>query len=370
MACCLIVLPLQNLNDAIGNPRTRNGMLDILIGGDANQIPRVTTWLATWGLRARQLRADQHPAQVAADRASAVIFASGQQAAILPARVPATAAMAPLLLIGPTASPELREAAWIRIADPGPEGTALAAALRPLLESVLIRSADGTAFSDLVNHELRTPLTAAGTALQTLARQLERAGGPPLEMVDIALRNLRRLERTVDWACDYLTDGPLETLAWAPSEVPLVDLLEDLDALEVPLPLTWASGMGDWDLSARIDRESWRRLLRQVLRAIALLAPGQAVHLDLAQLPDQADTEVAGGLLLVFRLPQLDGGCREGRSALEDPSEQLRRLLTFTVNPTLAHRLELRLDVMRLSDHLRLRLMLPLAGVDASCLAV
>lgn len=345
-------------------------MVDILIGGEAAQIPRLSSWLAAWGLRAARLAADQHPAQVPADRAAAVIFASGQQAAILPARASATAAMAPLLLIGPTAAPELREAAWIRIADPGPEGSALAAALRPLLESVLIDSTDGTGFSDLVNHELRTPLTAAGTALQTLARQLDRAGGPSLELVDIALRNLRRLERTVDWACDYLTDGPLEMLTWAPAEVALMDLLEDLDTLEIPLPLTWASGVGDWESTVRIDRESWRRLLRQVLRAIALLAPGRAVHLDLTQLPDPEDAEAASGLLLVFRLSQLDGVSDDSLTCADDPSEQLRRLLIFTVNPTLAHRLELRLDVVRLSDHLRLRVMLPLSSVRASCLAV
>ncbi len=124
------------------------------------------------------------------------------------------------------------------------------------------------AFRDFLNHELRTPLTAAGTALQTLALQLERAGGPSLDLVDIALRNVRRLEQTVEWACDYvLVDS--SAVGCDSRGQPLTDLLEDIDDLEPQVELTWSTGMGDWQ--TRVDRcraTRWRRLLRQMLRAV------------------------------------------------------------------------------------------------------
>jgi signal transduction histidine kinase len=362
----------MNTHDgAISNVRTQGSMLDILIGGDQAQVTRLTGWLTAWGLRTDSLPSGEHPALVPATRAAAVIYASGPvDTAQLPPLMPAAVAVAPLLLIGQAPTMDLAAAAWMRVADPGPDGAALAAVLRPLLETAQTEGGGNQDFRDLVNHELRTPLTAAGTALQTLARQLERAGGPSLEMVDIALRNIRRLERTVDWACDYLTEGACEPTASGRAEFALVELLEDLDNLEPPLPLTWASGVGDWELLVELDRDSWRRLLRQMLRAIALLAPQQPVHLDVSLLGEVDAEAEASGLLLVFHLP-LQGVAKGNQGALaaadEDLPEQLRRLLAFTVSPVLAHRLDLRLDVLRLADRLRLRVMMPLSTAQRPC---
>jgi signal transduction histidine kinase len=340
-------------------------MLEILVGGEQTIAPQLVSWLAAWGLRPGPLPPDAHPAEVPAERACAVVYACGPTPAPLPRRSPAAAAVAPLLLIGTTPPEDLRDAAWIRVADPGPEGSTLAGALRPLLATTAARVIGSTDFRDLLSHELRTPLTAAGTALQTLAKQLERSGGPSLEMVDIALRNLRRLERTVDWACDYLTDGSADVVA-APARVGLLDLIADLDALEAPVPLTWSTCNGDWNLSVRLDRNCWNCLLNQVLRAVSYLAPQQPVHLDLSLLPAEAH-QPPGGLLLIFNLPDT-AACAEGPSpGIADHSDQLQRLLAFTVNPSLVRSLELRLDVMRLSDRVRLRLMLPLAAVESYC---
>lgn len=344
-------------------------MQQILIGGDRSQEQRLRSWLAAWGLTAGRLPDDVHPAQVAAERAAAVIFACGAEDPRLPRRTPSPLTTAPLLLIGNAPPPDLRAAAWLRIADPGPTGANLAAALKPCLEAAASVAA-GTGFQDLVNHELRTPLTAAGTALQTLAMQLERAGGHTLELVDIALRNIRRLERTVDWACDYLTEGASETAA-APvsTDVSLLDLLADLDDLVDRRSATWSSAAGDWQARVCLDRESWRRLLRQMLGAISYQAPQQPVHLDLSlQKPEAA--AAPSGLLVVVNLPCPAAPTSESRASTVDEAEQLRRLLGFTINPTLAQRLELRFDIMRLSDRLRLRLLLPLVAADSLCLAV
>ncbi len=339
-------------------------MQQILIGGDRSQDMRLRSWLAAWGLTTGRLPDDVHPAQVPLERARAVIYACGARQRVVPAPTAVAQAMAPLLLIGATAPPDLRAAAWLRIADPGPTGENLAAALKPCL-AVAGGSADGTGFQDLVNHEMRTPLTAAGTALQTLAMQIERAGGPHLELVDIALRNIRRLERTVDWACDYLAAGAGESPhASAPCETALLDILEDLDDLASGQTLTWSTTAGDWDAVVCLDRESWRRLLRQTLRAIEYQVPHQPIHLELSLLAPAAAGSPSG-LLMVVNLPCAPGSDQRQERRADDEVEQLRRLLAFTVNPALANRLELRFDIMRLSDRLRLRLMLPLVAAES-----
>lgn len=335
-------------------------MAQILIGGDRSTQQQLEAWLDTWGLPSAPLAADQHPAAVPASEASAVIYACGLEALPLPAEPGPLSMVAPLLLIGEPADSHLPDRAWTHVPDPGENGRLLAAALRPCLEAASDGDQRSPGFRDFLNHELRTPLTAAGTALQTLALQLERAGGQSLDLVDIALRNVRRLEQTVDWACDYLAVDPPSTGGCDGEANCFTDLLQDLDELNAPVPLSWSTGTGDWDAPVDISRERWRRLLRQVLRAVGYQVGGQSVHLELSTLADPADES---GLLLVFRLPSaLEGQVQ--RTGTVDTAEQLRRLLAFTVNPELAQRLRLRFDVVNLSDHLRLRLLLPTASTS------
>lgn len=344
-------------------------MQEILIGGDRALEARLLSWMAAWGLAAGRLPDGMHPARVPADRASAVVYACDSRAAALTPEAalagPMAQATAPLLLLGGNAPPDLLACAWLRVADPGPQGATLAAALKPCLEAVA-GSCAGTGFQDLVNHEMRTPLTAAGTALQTLAMQMVRVGGPALDLVDVALRNIRRLERTVDWACDFMVEGAGEApIAPQTSDIALVDLLEDLDDLARVEPLTWSTEAGDWHGAASVDRESWRRLLRQMLRAIRFLPARQPVHCELSLLPSGSESDPSpSGLLVVINLPYQEAFEQEGAVSCDPDAqaEQLRRLLAFTVNPALARRLDLRFDVMRLAERLRLRLMLPLAG--------
>ncbi|HOX25808.1 MAG TPA: hypothetical protein PLL30_10435 [Candidatus Krumholzibacteria bacterium] len=342
-------------------------MVQFLIGGDERQGARLAGWLDLWGFQTARLDPCDHPACVPADRARAVLYACGPDAPPLPQAPRASVAVAPLVVVGTSPADDLGPSPWLRLPDPGPEGAALAAALRPCLDAATAAGNGTVGFRDFLNHELRTPLTAAGTALQTLALQMERAGGQSLELVDIALRNLRRLEQAVDWACDYVSEYPNQTTASSTEGVTLTDLLEDLDDLDSPQPLTWATGAGDWQAPANLDRSSWRQLLRQVLRAVAYLAPGRPLHLDLNLVSPIAGGP-AQGLLIAVDVT-CDGETeRVQRTGVGDEAEQLRRLLAFTVSPELARRIELRYDVVRLSDHLRLRLMMPLACAEGAVL--
>ncbi|MEZ4387348.1 MAG: hypothetical protein R3D98_07160 [Candidatus Krumholzibacteriia bacterium] len=319
----------------------------ILIGGDASGVERIQQWLDGWGLRAEPLGREEHPAAVARERARAVLFACGTSATSGTLRT-VSAQAAPLILVGTAPAGHLDSLAWDRVADPGPQGENLALVLRPCLDATVTLGCDGPSFRDFLNHELRTPLTAAGMALQTLALHLEQAGGPSLDLVDTALRNIRRLEQTVEWATDYVADEPD---ADAGDPIRLTELLEDLDDLEPGLSLSWATGVGDWQARATIGRHRWRRLLRQIMRAVAYRQVDAPVHLDVSVVGE------ASGLLMVFQLP---AGRSRGDLA-EGEEEQLRRLLGFTVHPDLARRLQLRYDVVRTTEFLRLRILLPLS---------
>jgi hypothetical protein len=329
-------------------------MMQVIVGGDRQRVGQLQGWLAGWGLQCADLPADGRPDAVPAGRAAAVIWIHGPQAPEVPAadaRSSLDPAAAPMLLLGADAPAHLVAGAWAALDDAGPDGADLAAVLRPCLERSGQADAD---FHDFLNHELRTPLTAAGTALQMLALHMERAGGQSLELVDIALRNVRRLEQTIDWACDHFAGGgdPLDEPA---EEAELLDLLEDLDGVDAPVDLEWRTGAGDWSTRVMVGRQQWRRLLRQVLRAVSFHTPGERVGLEVSTVTGEQDT----GLLLVFHLPYAARDTVRVAGEGDGPA-QLRRLLDFTVNPEVAEQMRLRMDVVRLSEHLRLRLLLPL----------
>jgi len=75
------------------------------------------------------------------------------------------------------------------------------------------------AYREFVGHELRSPLTAIHTALAALAEDLGAGEGmrDAVRMLEIALRNTRRLEDTVNWHLQVLeqNDPALE-----PADVP------------------------------------------------------------------------------------------------------------------------------------------------------
>ena len=139
-------------------------------------------------------------------------------------RTTLTQAPAPVLVVG---EPDPAVAAGISLPDYGHEGFRLRGALdaclalagpegRPVADGRV-----GADILDILGHELRTPLTAIKTALEILAADLavdltadlgaDRSAAPldgraerpqddnRVRMVQIALRNVQRLDRTVDW---------------------------------------------------------------------------------------------------------------------------------------------------------------------------
>lgn len=151
-------------------------------------------------------------------------------------RITRTQAPAPVLVVG---EPDPALAVGISLPDYGHEGSRLCGALNACLALAGPESrpvADtrmGTDILDILGHELRTPLAAIRTALEILAADLavdlavdltadpavEPAADPAVDlpatpwdgfpvrpqddttarMVRIALRNVQRLDRTVDW---------------------------------------------------------------------------------------------------------------------------------------------------------------------------
>lgn len=84
-------------------------------------------------------------------------------------------------------------------------------------EKILAQSRVHDEYLHFLGHELRSPLTAVKTALEVLQDELSAAAQPAddasdgsrasadrLRMVELALRNVHRLDRTMDWSQDLL----------------------------------------------------------------------------------------------------------------------------------------------------------------------
>jgi signal transduction histidine kinase len=121
----------------------------------------------------------------------------------LPAADGSDVPAAPLLLLG---EDDHDGRAW-QVVPPHEAGSAR---LRRALESCFARTRSlrdgGVAdplrerYRDFLGHELRSPLTAIRTALEEIAAEPQ----DPLPLVRIALRNVRRLHRTLEWSQDVL----------------------------------------------------------------------------------------------------------------------------------------------------------------------
>jgi hypothetical protein len=346
------------------------GMIRILIDGDPPQIRQLEDWLGEWGMVALPLpRGAGHPAAQPRAVTDAVVVFWGDS--LLDPGVDPIAfceESAPLVLVGGDRAPAaLRNSAAALVSGAGPRGERLREALRYCLEREHPRSSVAAppppresyqAYLQFFNHELRTPLTAALMALEAAGRSVE--GGPQgaatsLEMIDRAVRNLQRLQRTVEWAGDFV-EGAVVRPAADPVSV-VADLLEDLDELETPFPMTWEAEI-PWDAGAPVGRAEWRRVLRQVVQAVQYFRPDLSAHGVVAAAPDSAQ--------LTLRL-RLRGDLARGRvnrtglSDPVDPADELRRLLTFTVSPGLLEAMHAQLRVEGGAE-LQICLAMPLIG--------
>ncbi len=344
-------------------------MIRILVDGDPPQIRQLEDWLGEWGMLALPLpRGAGHPAAQPRTVTDAVVVFWGQSL-LDPGIDPIAFAeeSAPLVLVGGDRAPAaLRNSAAALVSGPGARGERLREALRyclerdhpPLASTPLPPARAGyQAYLQFFNHELRTPLTAAHMALEAASRSLESCPhcSPSLELLDRALRNLQRLQRTVDWAGDFV-QGAVITPAADPISM-VVDLLEDLDELEAPFPLTWEADL-DWAGGAEVGRAEWRRVLRQIVQAVHYFRPAVAAHAVVG-----ASAETAQLTVQMRLAGDLTPG-RVNRTGLSDPidaADELRRLLTFTISPGLLSSMRASLRVEGTTS-LQIHLDLPLAA--------
>ncbi len=224
--------------------------------------------------------------------------------------------------------------------------TELAAALESCcrlsayLQHEAVDLADLNDYLQFLNHELRTPLTAAETALRSLSSPT----APPddaaqRELIDIAMRNLRRLNRTAAWCEDYLAGRTPADPVRSPEN--RVHTLVAGAAGDFPDVITLEFGDAAAPRMMCGDGALFCRLLRQVLRALHYLAPGVplALRVEVRNGHDDLDAELQ--LTFTFHTSTATEA-RVGnvaRTQLVSPDrpadDELPRLLQFTVSPGL-----------------------------------
>lgn len=182
---------------------------------------------------------------------------------------------APLLCLG--ASPTT---AWTAVDSADLETEVFATAVRVCVDRAweLRRrpapEAPPERYRDFLSHELRSPLSVVATALRALAESVD---DPEVErsLVERALRNVQRLERTVDWSQRnllLLDAPPVQTLRIMSVE----DLCECLSHLGVCLP-----EQPPVDFLVETDPEVLAAVIQQTVRAYECLSSDLEIGLSL-----------------------------------------------------------------------------------------
>ena len=353
-------------------------MAHILLGGDLRNGPAVRSLLREWGMTC-SLWSSEDPgfALPSIDECDATILILPSDAApSSPSGGPAAAPPAPLILLGEYPGPLLlARDAWRVVNDPGPEGVDLKFAVQSALEqSQRLRGhhlplarpnpkVDQEGYLQFLSHELRSPLTAAKTALEVLQGELGGLLGPGenqpresgskgnsqgdarLAMVDIALRNIKRLHRTVDWNQD-LQELEKSVLSGQWSRV----LVEELGMVAAEtMDLVIEEGARGLELES--DRNLLRVLMGQMTRVLDYALPGCPLRgvvrvdsarsrcLELAMQPQNAGPLPDEPRIMRTRLARATG------QQESSPQEELERLVGYVVSRPLLDRLHARVLV-------------------------
>lgn len=278
-------------------------MSHVLIGGGRLENWRTEELLAAWGMTLGRAPGDGpslRPARVhecdvliwhcpdarEADRALAALA----DAAV----ADGGHGLAPVLLLGACpaqGAPDGERCRWL--AAPGPRGALLKAALLACIGRARSLRGHGSgepAPADhlhFLGHELRSPLTAVQTALEVLQTDLAEVPDPAAapaapegsrRMLEIALRNVRRLHQAVEWSHGMML------MAEAPPcpELQAVDLAalgRELQALHPGCRVETAAAGGD--TRVHCDPGLVAFLAAQAARALAYAGRGDAVQATL-----------------------------------------------------------------------------------------
>ncbi|MDX2473767.1 MAG: histidine kinase dimerization/phospho-acceptor domain-containing protein [Candidatus Krumholzibacteria bacterium] len=362
-------------------------MSHVLLGGDEQQLTELRCLLAKWGVTVGQLPfADDVPTVLDCDAVILQGNCAEYKAACLGA-VPdgsrgAAGPAAPLIFINrDKVSAAALPSQWhifASITDLGHE-------LRRALEFSFSRArelrtgstaggvarthAKSESYRHFLSHELRSPLTAIKTSLEVLKGALgdldETENGPAAELkvLEIALRNVRRMHQTVEWSQDLAASddfaGTAELQAVFAGD--LADHLQEVGDVWV--------GPAVGECAVQTDPDILARLATQMVRTVSMACPGGAVaiRLDVAEHDDQL-------LHLVVAAEGQNNGrasrvCNTrlvGSADESGPVAELDRLSGFMVATSLVDSLDASLStVTNIDDSPALVLTLKLSGRTA-----
>ena len=330
-------------------------MAHILFDGDIRRHPALRSLLWQWGVTVGSLPQEiRSPDQVTVEDCDAVILLRGGPTPDRPpqgampdgAETEGVAAAAPLLVIGQGSVPP---DSWVVIPDPGPGGSRLKAALQSCQERARVLRGDRGSrrdlaqFRDFLGHELRSPLTAIKTALAALKVD-EAVADNTSGMLDIAQRNLGRLEQTVEWSQDLMG------LAEAP---PVGDLqpvslktLADVFPERLEVRLDAARSAGD----VLTDAGLLGRLAIQMERVLSFACPGCSPSFRLESDPDTGEGRLVATVLTSGRHEGHSPVSRAGR--LSDATDaagwnrvEFEHLTRMLVSPELLQALGVRIRI-------------------------
>ncbi len=281
--------------------------------------------------------------------------------------------LAPVLLLGVSDPLLLDRDAWQGLLEPNPESQQLRQAVQVGLEQTeMLRHGTGSGedredFLTFLGHEMRSPLTAAKTALEVLQGDLgglhnpDAEPDPSLKMVEVALRNVRRLHHTLEWSQELLSASNCG------QNNPLQDL--KAEQLQEFLGSTYSLYWGNipHGILVHTDLEDLAQLLEQAGRALHYAMPGCTLELTVDCSGGELDT-----LELVlqpnFSADQSETprvarhGLIQGCSGENSKAAELRRLVLFVVSESLVSHLDLTLDVLdRQPDEPGIQMRIPLA---------
>ncbi|MCP4291860.1 MAG: hypothetical protein GY780_08510 [bacterium] len=196
-------------------------LLDIRLSSYREIHSRLRRWGMTLGTFDIQSADPDWPASHQCDLA---LLDSNTASALGKIRRPANLLMnpeqqAPIILLGVSGPLLLDRDAWQGLNQNNPDSRTLRQAMQVALEKSYRRNnhseenEDQGDFLTFLGHEMRTPLTAVKTALEVLEGDLGGMGiktaedDPQLKMVALALKNVRRLQHTIEWSQEMLASS-------------------------------------------------------------------------------------------------------------------------------------------------------------------
>jgi hypothetical protein len=363
----------------------------VLVGGDEQQVSELRFLLAKWGMTVGALEfADTCPTILACD---AVIlqgncdgYRDTRQGTLPDGPGGAAGPAAPLIFINGDGVPrDDLPAAWIVLNHIDPDGQNLRLALqmaqaragawrdqisdstRTSPVAAPVQTADS--YGHFLGHELRSPLTAIKTALETLAAEVDtpdvagRLDVVDAKLVTIALRNVQRLQQTVDWSQDLLAANESATMPrWR--EVSVSELAV---CLQRHGEVVVAADLAEYELLT--DPDLFETLTDQMVRAVVMTGAADGVTLCLTVDPGEVprlQLSITGSRTVSGPASPLGQRTRLVRAeTAADPGDDLARLSRFLVSPPLIRALEATLTAT-VSDEGRPQLELSLAGQPAT----